>query len=131
MKITDLITILDKNDKEELYKILRQEFLDKIDEEKKMMVGPDNMIIRLEITDTQLVLHSETGFRGFIVLDSFSDERIYDWLYGFAFGNEISINPENMKNSFRVFNIFGGLRFYPNYKEKGPLKLKRGGDKNE
>jgi hypothetical protein len=123
--MTDLVSILSTDDKEELYKILRQKFLDKIDDEKKK-VGPDNIITRIEITDIDLVLYSKTGFRGFIKFDAFNDEEIYDWLYKFEFDDTLNINPENLKNSFRVFKIFGGFSYYPNYKDKGPLKLVRG-----
>lgn len=125
MKMVDLVPILSNEDKEQLYKILRQEFLDKIDTEKKK-VGPDNVVSRLEITDEQLILYSKTGFRGFIVLNKFNDEEIYDWLYGFEFEDKLDINPENIKESFRVFKIFSGLSYYPNYKDNGPLKLVRG-----
>jgi hypothetical protein len=123
--MVDLVSILSDNEKDELYKILRQGFLDKIDTEKKK-VGPDNIVSRLEITDEQLILYSKTGYRGFIILDVFKDEEIYDWLYKFEFEDKLSINSENMKNNFRVFKIFGGLSYYPNYKDKGPLKLVRG-----
>lgn len=123
MNVKDIFSILDDNEKEEMYKLLKQNHENKIQEESKK----GTPVVKIKDYSFKYYFDDEDNSTiGYIDTKAFKKDEVFDFFCRYKYSDNISIIPSGNKKSLKyIIDIFKNMNFKVEDKSGYKILLKR------
>lgn len=123
MRVSQIFSILDEDEKEEMYKLLKQDHEKNIEEESKKGIP----VVKIEDYNFGYYFISDDGSTtGYINTKVFKKDEVFDFFRRHKYSDSILIIPsENRKSLKYIIDIFKNMNFKIEHKSENNIVLKR------
>jgi hypothetical protein len=124
MKVADVLSILNDEEKEEAYKILKKDHEKRIEEESKR----SETIIKIKDYDFKYYLNGvDNSTIGYIDIKVFEIDEILDWFHRHKYSDNLTVIPSgNPKSVKYILDIFRNMNYkVKNSRSYSEIKLEK------